>query len=402
MTAEQINASLAQLAATGGTYTLTGDVALDQPIVIPYGSKKVTFDGGGHKLTCSSAWKSSYRAMMEIGFQGITQTFPFSQNQQEISPVAKGAITLPAKLSDGYYWLYDMYLCTTLTTPPATVANHGEIVQIEDGAPNNAIGRDYGADGSRVYIAGVDKWLCEQITVQNLGFDGASSPQDAQSFIFAALVDELTLTELSGANHYNSGFAIKACWDVYIVNSETTGGQQAQGSYGFECDLSNAVDYVGCTSDGAQHAFYCGAGSFKVTYSSCTAGGGGFDCHGQGEFSVTYIACKGPISLGNQAWPDGTSVVTTIDCDFGPVTFSYGLNGLTDSDSTWTALQTFPTAHNGAVLAPTGLQFSKSIITDKTYLTPDAVAAGTWVLNGCTLTTTQAAWGDVIRFASMA
>jgi hypothetical protein len=303
-----------------GEFTLpAGDVVLDDPLIIPAGTRNFAlrgvqtvlrpqFDGPAIRV---GSWPQLHNNWMITGDRNVKVIIQPKHGAQ--------SLTVEENVEPGWAVLWDTHkiVCAKIDDPnnvPVSM-NHAELVCVVSCSGGVAylkepIGREFVGD---VYLL-PEYQVCENIEVSDISCDSAYRGGMLQ----VGLSTGVSLHNLEAIHFTSDAISLNTCKSVQVsgcrVSSAKPGG--AGSGYGFSCYRSRRVFYTNCRGSGCRHSFMFHSGSMDCQCYVCAAENG-FDLHGYDERRIALYRCTGDGGdIGNDAWLGGAKDVLVKSCSF--------------------------------------------------------------------------------------
>jgi len=399
-----------------------GDYVLDNPIVIPPGTSNFTIRGAGASQTVLRTPNKQISHAFRVGVIPIIWNNWGIANQPNfnVSPVRTGAQKvqlLPDQnpLQPGYYVLWDNYNIKCAKNVWNNL-NHAEVVQVLSYNPNTRIatldvpvGREYSVTPKLAFMGGQ---VCKNLTISDMGFNGACGSSASNGIVGAGITDGLKLKNLEVSNFFTEAIMTTTCRNVEIEGCKIDGaiaGDPGNG-YGFTIYRSRFVTIKNCRSDqNMRHGLILHSGTLDVSISDCQMDAG-FDLHGYDERRVQFNRCVGSINIGNDAWLGGAKDVLVSSCEVPEIEFHPNVSQVSVTNSKIGGVRLFNTVPGTTAYPaepaggfPDAILFSKCDIASNTSYTVlwDCGKAGTLTFVNCKIENTRNDWGNAIRLDNL-
>ncbi len=419
-----INSAIAAAIANHASeYDLpAGTYVLNNPIVIPPGTRNFALKGAGSTQTILTAPYQAMNQAIMVGYMvqthnnwGLTNRTNYSLNsiKQGDSTVS---LVSPSRIYAGhYYCIWDSHTEWANNANVTCVMNHAEIVNPTAVNANGTITLDQPA--SREYdqtaqLADVDAYLCKNITVSGFGFDASipGSTNASNSLVAVSLTDGAQISDVTVTNYLTDALNMVNSRNITIdrasiSNAIATGPGQG---YGVMLSRCRFVTVTNLTANNMRHGIICHAGTTDVSAANCSCIGCSLDAHGMDERRLSFTNCSGDntCQFGNQAWPEGDRDITLNQCNFaGGFNACAYANNIQATSSTFGPLVLWSDLAGVTTPAPNQypdrLSFTGCTFVGPNNLIAEATQMGTANFTNCAFNATRTSWGNVFQFKTM-
>ncbi len=418
-----INAQIqAAIQAGRNSYFLPAGVYnLEKQIVIPAGTKNFTLSGAGPEETLLRTPTVRIKQAIRVGIEGQNHSKWGLRNvpNTAVFPVSEGSTTIrldPSEppIAPGIYYLHDESRVRHTDTV-STGYNHGELVRVTryNGVSHSVsvqvpLGRDY--DFAPVKLAYVEPQVCQNITVEGIGFDGLTAGgQGSYGLVYACLVEGLICRNVKVRNFFTGGIFTLWCNNTLVENADIADGVSGGAGEGYAIYFAQSrfATVRNTRAANCRHGFLVHTGTMDVLFDNCVGERASFDTHGFDERRITFYRCTGlstGVDIGNAAWLAGGKDIKLIESRFDYAIKLYANTRGTEIIKCSFRQLTVRSDANRVGAIPTGGIVESAKIVDSELISGEwclnsfrTINCGTITFQNCLLRNTNASWGRIIE-----